>query len=397
MEAPGGIEMDESFIYERLKALSGGLERSGYRDISKAFEEVVRYNEKALEELKQSLHKELRDVSERFYLYGAVAAAGDVPIVNDFLFSMDDGREEGSIATIFCQCSRSRMEELFKSSQEMIVETEEGETEITVWLRPCKRYQKKIEELKNLFYENGVFWRTPYLPYVDRFGDVFCENFNPDWTIRSVRFKSVDIPVGVGLIPLWNVEPISLKCTVFPIPAMDEQNFRHTLKLPFWQDGYVIKMEQAVKNVFMSEDGLEIISEEKVQREFELYRIAVYRDVKVPHYPITSNCRRMRHMDRQADNAVSRIMTRAEIGRIVTSYEAVKGLEFMGTEEGSQGSIGGLKSRYQYVPRGRENLLLKFRVRKADFLAEDQVSFLVSEVQSYFPQFTVTGELFFEE
>ena len=113
MEAPGGIEMDESFIYERLKALSGGLERSGYRDISKAFEEVVRYNEKALEELKQSLHKELRDVSERFYLYGAVAAAGDVPIVNDFLFSMDDGREEGSIATIFCQCSRSRMEELF--------------------------------------------------------------------------------------------------------------------------------------------------------------------------------------------------------------------------------------------------------------------------------------------
>ena len=235
------------------------------------------------------------------------------------------------------------------------------------------------------------------MPYVDRFGDVFCENFNPDWTIRSVRFKSVDIHVGVGLIPLWNVEPISLKCTVFPIPAMDEQNFRHTLKLPFWQDGYVIKMEQAVKNVFMSEDGLEIISEEKVQREFELYRIAVYRDVKVPHYPITSNCRRMRHMDRQADNAVSRIMTRAEIGRIVTSYEAVKGLEFMGTEEGSQGSIGGLKSRYQYVPRGRENLLLKFRVRKADFLAEDQVSFLVSEVQSYFPQFTVTGELFFEE
>ena len=28
--------MDESFIYERLKALSGGLERSVYRDISKA-------------------------------------------------------------------------------------------------------------------------------------------------------------------------------------------------------------------------------------------------------------------------------------------------------------------------------------------------------------------------
>ena len=46
--------MDENFIYERLKALSGGLERSLYRDISKAFEEVVRYNERALSELRRA-------------------------------------------------------------------------------------------------------------------------------------------------------------------------------------------------------------------------------------------------------------------------------------------------------------------------------------------------------
>ncbi len=389
--------MDASLIYERLKALSGGLERSMYRDISKAFEEVVRYNENALDELKQSLHKELRDVSERFYLYGAVAAAGDVPIVNDFLFSMDDGQAEGSIATIFCPCSRSRMKEIFGSSQELIVETDEGEVQITAQIRPCRRYQKKIDELQNLFYENGIYWRTPYLPYVDRFGDVFCGDFNPDMAVRSVRFKSGDIPVGLGLIPLWNVEPISLKCTVFPIPAMDERNFRHTLRLPFWQDGYVVRMEQAVKNVFMSEDGLEVISEEKLQKNFDLYRIAVHRDIKVPHYPLTSNIRRMRHIDRQADSAVSRIRTKAEIGRIVTSYEAADGLELAGIEEGGQGSVSGQGSRYQFVPKGREKLLLKFRVKKDSFLTEDQVSFLVEEVQSYYPQFLVTGEISFGE
>ena len=90
--------MDESFIYERLKALSGGLEREGYRDISKAFEEVVRYNRQALRELETKLNEELRDISERFYLYGAVAAAGDTPIVNDFLFPMDEGSEPESHA-----------------------------------------------------------------------------------------------------------------------------------------------------------------------------------------------------------------------------------------------------------------------------------------------------------
>ena len=89
--------MDERLIYERLKALSGGLERAGYRDISKAFEEVVRYNKQVLEELETRLDEELRDKSERFYLYGAVAAAGDAPIVNDFLFPMEEGRKKNII------------------------------------------------------------------------------------------------------------------------------------------------------------------------------------------------------------------------------------------------------------------------------------------------------------
>ena len=167
--------MDESFIYERLKALSGGLERSVYRDISKAFEEVVRYNEKALNELKQSLHRELRDVSERFYLYGAVAAAGDVPIVNDFLFSMDDGQVEGSIATIFCQCSRSRMEEIFENSQELIVETDEGQMEITAG--PAGGIRKRSMSCRMFFMRTGFSGGRPIFPTWTGLGTCFVGTF----------------------------------------------------------------------------------------------------------------------------------------------------------------------------------------------------------------------------
>ncbi len=387
--------MDESFIYERLKALSSGVERSAYRDISKAFQEIIRYNRDALQELEENLRRELKDVSERFYLYGAVAPAGDASIVNDFLFPMLPEEEpvEGRIATVFCQCSQSRMEELFASGQEMVVETEDGTFEITASLRPCRRFQKKIEELQNVFYDNGVYWRSPHLPYVDRFGDVFCETFQPQTPIRSIRFREGDIPVSLDLIPLWNVEPISLKCTIFPVPAIDEWNYRHTLRLPFRQDGYVVRMEQAVKHVYMSQDGLEIISEEKVQREFSLYRIAVRRDINIPHYPITSNFRRMRHIDRQADNAVFRPRTRAEIARIVTGYEAGEGLELLEIEEGGDGPIGRENSLYQFSPAGREKFLLKFRAIEDGFLLEDQVLFLIREVQNCYPQFMITGQL----
>lgn len=387
--------MDESFIYERLKALSGGLERAEYRDISKAFAEVIRYNQKALEELEERLRRELRDVSERFYLYGAVAPAGDASMINDFLFPMDENREEDSIATVFCQCSPDRMQDLLEGSHRAEIKTEEGIQEITVRLRPCRRYEKKIEELQNLYYDNGIYWRTPYLPYVKRFADVYCEGAWPDFEIHSIRFPDFDLTARADLIPLWNVEPIRLKCTVFPIPAIDERNYQHTLRLPFRQDGYLVRMEKAVKNVYMSQDGLEIISDEKVQKEFDLYRIAVHRNINIPHFPLTTNHRRMRHIDRQADNAVFRSRTKAEIGRIITGYEAAAGLELLEIREGGQGPIGRSGNAYRYIPEGRESLLLRFRGEKETFLSEDQVLFLVEEVQNYYPQFRVMGELSF--
>lgn len=179
----------------------------------------------------------------------------------------------------------------------------------------------------------------------------------------------------------------------FPVPAIDEWNYRHTLRLPFVQDGYVVRMEQAIRHVYMSQAGLEIISEEKVQREFSLYRIAVRRDINIPHYPLTSNFRRMRHIDRQADNALFRPRTRAEIARIVTSYEAGESLELLQIEEGGCGPIGGDAGLYHYSPMGREKFLLLFRARRDGFLLEDQVYFLVQEVQNYYPQFMITGRL----
>ena len=140
---------------------------------------------------------------------------------------------------------------------------------------------------------------------------------------------------------------------------------------------------------------ISVYGDEKVQKEFELYRIAVRRNINIPHFPLTTNYRQMRHIDRQADNAAFRIRTKAEIGRIITGYEAAEGLELLGIEEGGRGQIGQRGNAYRYIPEGRESLLLRFRGKKESFLSEDQVLFLVEEVQSYYPQFLVTGELSF--
>lgn len=138
---------------------------------------------------------------------------------------------------------------------------------------------------------------------------------------------------------------------------------------------------------------MEVITEERGQKEFDLYRIAVRRDVKVPHYPLTSNMRRMRHIDRQADNAAGRLCTRAEIGRIASVYEASEGLKLVEIREDGQGSAEGEGGRYRFAPPGRERLCLAFRAEERGFLTEDQVSFLAEEVQGAFPQFAVTGEI----
>lgn len=385
--------MDERLIYERLKALSGGIDREQYRDISKAFEEVVRYNKKALEELRHQLDQELRDVSERFYIYGAVTEAGDAPIVNDFLFPMSREHASESIATIFCQCAREEMEEIFSNPHPLVVETDNGTREIIARIRPCQRYLEQIDLLKAVFYENGIYWRTPFLPYVYKFGDVYCDSFDRESSIRSIRFKNRELTVRHDLIPLWNVEAIKLKCTIFPVPAIDEQNYKHTLRLPFSQDGYVAVMDQTIKNVYFTGSTLELTAREKQQREFELYRIAVRRDINAPHYRLTANYRRMRHIDRQADHSMARLRTRAEISRIISSYEAGDAVELVGIDPGGTGRIKGRGDPYSYCPGAMEPLMLIFRVKEDSFILEDTVSFLIDEVQSYFPHLAITGDL----
>lgn len=385
--------MDEHLIYERLKALSGGIDRDQYRDISKAFEEVVRYNRKTLEELRQQLDQELRDVSERFYLYGAVTKVGDVPIVNDFLFPMCGDNASGSIATIFCQCSREEMEEIFSDPHPLIVETDKGTWEITAEIRPCQRYLDQIDYLKTVFYENGIYWRTPFLPYVYKFGDVYCNSFDHEAAVRSIRFKNRELTVRHDLIPLWNVEAIKLKCTIFPVPAIDEQNYKHTLRLPFSQDGYVAVMDQTIKNLYFTGTTMELTAREKRQREFELYRIAIRRDINAPHYELTTNYRHMRHIDRQADHSMERIRTRAEMSRIISSYKAAEAVELAGIRQGKTGRIKGREKRYSYCPVGMEPFMLIFRVKEESFILEDTISFLIDEVQSYFPHLVITGEL----
>lgn len=424
--------MNEEFIYQRLKALSGEIEREQYRDISKAFMEVVHYNEKALARLKAQIDGELRDIRDRFYLYGAVTRITDAPIVNDFLFPVSTEKARGSIATIFCPCGRTEMEDIFTGSHRLVIETDEKTLELNARIRPCERYFKKLEELKKVFYDNGVSWQSPYLPYLGKFGDVFCEEKDrelgrekdlelgrepylgpgremdleqsreadqePDrgmecispGKILSVRFKDRDYTAEHDLIPLWNVTPLKLKCTVFPVPALDERNFRHILQVPFVQDGYVVKSTGDVKNVYMSGDGLEVISEEKQQKEFDVLRIAVKRDIAAPHYGLTTNYRPMRHIDRQAERAPVRLMTFGEIARIISSYKAAEGVELGAIERDAEGAIRPVEDRL--AAREREPVCLQFFVPEPDFLTGDLLAFLLGQVQAWFPQFRITGE-----
>lgn len=367
--------MDSELIYERLKALGKRNDQEQYRDISRAFQEVIRYNRAALEELEKQLEEEIRDISDRYYLYGTVVPAGDVAIINDFLFPMCEEPAGKGVRTVFCETGTADMEELFSGEQKLVIETRDGSVEAAAVFRPCARYGRQVEKLRRIFYDNGLYWRTPYLPYIKRFADVECGVFSEAEDIKSVDLLGRPGILKMNCLPVWNVERMKKKCLVFPIPAIDEQYYRHNLELTFPQDGYAVDMDASIREVYFQNDELVLITEDKKQRDFDLYRIAVKRKVNAPHYPLTTNARRMRHVDRQAENAVRRLYTLAEIGRIAGSYEPEGGFTLSGVEEEGK------------------RLKLTFRVTKEDFLTRDRLEFLVSEIGQYFPQFETVGEI----
>ncbi len=423
----------KDLIVERLSKMEDLEQRKLLKDIvSGFFSNLIDYQQTANKNLEARVFNEIKDMEKNYDVYVTVCNKNDIDPVDEFLYpvfpeDVIDKRinmkeivealqknKEIQLFTLFMKCDYKLIKELIKSNRKYtgVIVTNRRAYSVKVKLVQNTKYIKQIQSLYDIFQKNSIPWKTLNSPYSNKFFDVVmaeCEGWmdeNEEINEINIDLEEYEKHKAIDIVPLWNVKRLLLKGEGFPMPAIDKINFEHVISLEKVGigNGYLADAEESlIKYIMRTDKSLIIVSPEEKATAWSILKIAqpVSDIYKKSGFELVSNSRKKNFINKFAHMQASIIRTKGEIKRIVNSLEASKYFEMEDIE--IRNSASARATTYDVnsfivddirVGNDKKVMNLKFRTHLNDsFIVYDMLSFLVSEVQMYFPEYECEGEL----
>lgn len=290
-----------------------------------------------------------------------------------------------------------------------VVLTEHGQYRAKCTVRPDGAYLRQVERLYHIFTSNYLPWSTVCAAYLHKFFQVelvAVEDIDPKETIQEIRvdFEGYAPSVRYDCFPLWNLAPVSEKTSTYPEPCVDRTNYDHRVfahRLAQDRQYLVANTDVEITNVRRLEGDLFITCPEENPRQWMLYRVdRPSRQSRTP-YPVLSNLCRESFAGDLSDRCRRGVKTKAEISRLLAAYGYEDYVVFQNValepSAGAQGQtypMDGFILDELRTEKAGMAMALTFSSRRPDhFLTLDIMSFLVSQVQSIFPEYICLGKL----
>ncbi|TDX92127.1 UNVERIFIED_CONTAM: hypothetical protein BJ099_12712 [Lysinibacillus xylanilyticus] len=422
--------MMKELMIERLRKIEDLEQRQLLKDIvSGVFVNLIDYQDEMNKKLEERIFNEIDDVENRFDIYVTLSSKEDVDPIHECLFPMRQAdlesksinfkkmleafknNESVELFTLFLECDSIKIQQLL-ARQRLFngkLVTTEGQVEIKVSLSQNTDYLQEINKLYPLFQVNGLPWKTINHPFVYKFFNVNlvnCPPLNEDVEITEiiVDLEEYEQEKRLNMVPLWNIERHEVKNVGFPIPAIDKVNYEHVLSIRKIgnEHGYLVEAdEDNVRYVKRSDNELTIVSPRDKSGVWQLIKIAKMEDEKIGklYYELVSNRRIEHFIHKFANKYTANVKTKGEITRMINSFEAADSFELVDVEiVDSYSGTSFTHSANTFLTEmiGENNhkktMLLKFKANEErNFIANDILSFLVSEVQRHFFEYECVG------
>ncbi|MFJ5566399.1 normocyte-binding protein [Lysinibacillus xylanilyticus] len=420
----------KELMIERLRKIEDLEQRQLLKDIvSGVFVNLIDYQDEMNKKLEERIFNEIDDVENRFDIYVTLSSKEDVDPIHECLFPMRQAdlesksinfkkmleafknNESVELFTLFLECDSIKIQQLL-ARQRLFngkLVTTEGQVEIKVSLSQNTDYLQEINKLYPLFQVNGLPWKTINHPFVYKFFNVNLVNCPPleedvEITEIIVDLEEYEQEKRLNMVPLWNIERHEVKNVGFPIPAIDKVNYEHVLSIRKIgnEHGYLVEAdEDNVRYVKRSDNELTIVSPRDKSGVWQLIKIAKMEDEKIGklYYELVSNRRIEHFIHKFANKYTANVKTKGEITRMINSFEAADSFELVDVEiVDSYSGTSFTHSANTFLTEmiGENNykktMLLKFKANEErNFIANDILSFLVSEVQRHFFEYECVG------
>ncbi|MFT9818112.1 normocyte-binding protein [Lysinibacillus sp. NPDC056185] len=420
----------KELMIERLRKIEDLEQRQLLKDIvSGVFVNLIDYQDEMNKRLEERIFNEMDDVENRFDIYVTLSSKEDVDPIHECLFPMRPAdlesksinikkmleafknNESVELFTLFLECDSMQIQQLLAEQRLFSgkLVTTEGQVEIKVSLTQNTDYLQEINKLYPLFQINGLPWKTINHPFVYKFFNinlVDCPPLNEDAEITEiiVDLEEYEQEKRLNMVPLWNIERHEVKNVGFPIPAIDKVNYEHVLSIRKIgnEHGYLVEAdEDNVRYVKRSDNELTIVSPRDKSGVWQLIKIAKMEDEKIGklNYELVSNRRIEHFIHKFANKYTANVKTKGEITRMINSFEAADSFELVDVEivdAYSGTSFTHSANTFLTEMIGENNhkktMLLKFKANEErNFIANDILSFLVSEVQRHFFEYECVG------
>ncbi|OPH46690.1 normocyte-binding protein [Paenibacillus ferrarius] len=422
----------KDIILDRLSRMDDLEQRKLLKNImTGVFLNLVDYQEEVNRKLEERVFKEVEASEEGQDIYVTICPREEIDPIHEFLYPMVEGDHEKPVfdmkhvlaqkssegeallMTAFFQCEYRKIQELLRGSRVFRGElvTSRGKHAIQVRLQQNLTYMGELEKLYHVFQKNNIPWKTMNHPYANKFfdlvwtGDSGTIGADEDLLEIRVHLEEFDAFKKLDMVPLWNIERLALKNVGFPIPATDRVNFEHVLSLRKTgaEHGYLVDGDaELIRYIKRMPEELTVVSPQEKSGIWQVFKITRPIATKIGRLPygLVSNKRKDSFTGGFARKQALTVRATGEINRIVNSFEAcelldLEQVDILDKADGKQATyeMNSFISDHVRVESDKKIMRLRFRNRGSDsFIIDDLMSFLVSEVQIYFPEYKCEGE-----
>ncbi|MBQ3544186.1 MAG: hypothetical protein IJA34_04275 [Lachnospiraceae bacterium] len=420
----------KDLINRRINNIQSLEDRKLFRDIiSQAFMEMVDYQDREIEAIKESFFDEMNINHTRPVICGTVIKQYEYDETDNFMFPMcmedikgseyspediNNTLKEGKsymIGKTLLKCDFKALDEICSSNKQYNgkIYTNEGEIPVKVRLSRYNSYKDIVSHMYNVFVKNGLEWVTPNLPYIHKFVSFMLDepiNLSDNAVIDriEVNLEKLEEYRLDDVFPVWNLEYTHIQSINFPIATYDNVLKEHRFDvydlpsycyIPDFADEY----NGYVKR---NKEHISVIIPENEISEWPMYKLHPAEKGKNYIYvnKIYDNSPSENFSDGYLNSGRKGIRTKGEMMRILSSFKVSDMFKIYdcqivnnSNQESYTYSINdGIFDEIRTSESIRKTLIVYYDYKyENDYLSADIISFLVSELQQYIPDMRCIG------
>ena len=423
-----GLDM-EAYLAQRSLEIQNLKDRALFKEVvDKLVLELYHYTQQEYQDLEARVFQEVQSGQNDYAVYIGIVDMDHYDATDPFLkpmVSTDTERQNVSLDDLLAALREKKPYHLFTvfleapysivrgfqgggQSYSGIIRTDRGEHSARFSVSINKTYLNKIEALYHIFGANYRAWTTVCAAYLYKMFDVAVTTvdvISSDEAIREIKvdFGEYAEHIRYDMIPLWNLNTVLEKTSTYPEPCMDKTNYDHRIFSYKLDDGcqyLVANTDIEITNIRRLDGDLVISCPAEDPCQWILYQVNQCPARYKARYPVLSNRCKESFAGSLGDIYRKSVKTRAEIARLIESFDYGDYLAFQGIEllegEGTEQSydMDDFISDELRVGEAKQRMQLTFVEKEpGNMLNMDVMSFLVTQVQKLFPEYHCQGRL----